>query len=145
MNGRSRMDKYSNLRQGISNDEVKPTSPSSFENTAGFNTGAFNVNRNTDNTGSYRTFGERSSSFVSNSYAPNRYNSEDYDRLLKEQEDFLNSIDDHFKSNENIYDSLHVANENVPQNGPKYAAYDFEQRDFYNNPAISQQPAYQQP
>lgn len=112
MNGRSRLDRYQNLRSGMSEDKNRS------ENT---------MNGNYQNNSEYRSpFGN---DFSNNS--SKLYQNSDYDQLLKEHEDFLNSLDRQFGQ---INNSFNIPNNNnYSYNNNQYSDINYRQPDYSVN------------
>ncbi len=111
MNGRSRLDRYQNLRSGMSGDNGR---------TENKRNGNYQVNNE-----SYSNFNSGYSDNSSKSY-PNS----DYDQLLKEHEDFLSSLDKQFGQT-NI--SYNPNNFNQPLDNNRYYNSNYRQPDYSVN------------
>lgn len=112
MNGRSRLDRYQNLRSGMSEDKNRS------ENT---------MNGNYQNNSEYRSpFGN---DFSNNS--SKLYQNSDYDQLLKEHEDFLNSLDRQFGQVNNSFNIPN--NNNYSYNNNQYSDINYRQPDYSVN------------
>ena len=139
MNGRSRLDRYQNLRSGLSNDSMQnkdmdKTLDSNYSNQANNDYLRFNGGRTTTD---YRN------------------TKNDYDAILKEHEDFLKSLDMDFANNSFSNDNYQNNNSRYNQNGysqtnPQYPnnngsfdGYNYQNNGYNPNPYYTN--PYQQP
>ena len=139
MNGRSRLDRYQNLRSGLSNDSMQnkdmdKTLDSNYSNQANNDYLRFNGGRTTTD---YRN------------------TKNDYDAILKEHEDFLKSLDMDFANNSFSNDNYQTNNSRYNQNGysqtnPQYPnnngsfdGYNYQNNGYNPNPYYTN--PYQQP
>ncbi|MDO4377597.1 MAG: hypothetical protein Q4C64_00420 [Erysipelotrichia bacterium] len=111
MNGRSRLDRYQNLRSGMSGDNGR---------TENKRDGNYQINNE-----SYSNFNSGYSDNSSKSY-PNS----DYDQLLREHEDFLSSLDKQFGQTNVSYNSN---NFNQPSDNNRYYNSNYRQPDYSIN------------
>ena len=139
MNGRSRLDRYQNLRSGLSNDSMQnkdmdKTLDSNYNNQANNDYLRFNGGRTA---------------------ADYRNTKNDYDAILKEHEDFLKSLDMDFANNSFSNDNYQNNNSRYNQNGysptnPQYPnnngsfdGYNYQNNGYNPNPYYTN--PYQQP
>ena len=139
MNGRSRLDRYQNLRSGLSNDSMQnkdmdKTLDSNYSNQANNDYLRFNGGRTTTD---YRN------------------TKNDYDAILKEHEDFLKSLDmdfannsfsnDNYQNNNSRYNqnSYSPTNPQYPNNNGSFDGYNYQNNGYNPNPYYTN--PYQQP
>ena len=139
MNGRSRLDRYQNLRSGLSNDSMQnkdmdKTLDSNYSNQANNDYLRFNGGRTTTD---YRN------------------TKNDYDAILKEHEDFLKSLDmdfannsfsnDNYQNNNSRYNpnGYSPTNPQYPNNNGSFDGYNYQNNGYNPNPYYTN--PYQQP
>ncbi|MDD6640058.1 MAG: hypothetical protein PUE66_03560 [Erysipelotrichaceae bacterium] len=139
MNGRSRLDRYQNLRSGLSNDSMQnkdmdKTLDSNYSNQANNDYLRFNGGRTTTD---YRN------------------TKNDYDAILKEHEDFLKSLDmdfannsfsnDNYQNNNSRYNpnGYSQTNPQYPNNNGSFDGYNYQNNGYNPNPYYTN--PYQQP
>ena len=139
MNGRSRLDRYQNLRSGLSNDSMQnkdmdKTLDSNYSNQANNDYLRFNGGRTTTD---YRN------------------TKNDYDAILKEHEDFLKSLDmdfannsfsnDNYQNNNSRYNQngYNQTNPQYPNNNGSFDGYNYQNNGYNPNPYYTN--PYQQP
>ena len=124
MDGRSRLDRYQNIRSGMSDN----TNNSNFDNTMDMTRGNQFGNRVSANSSSYGNFSRN----ANGGYVKSAVTT-DYDAMLKEHEDFLKSLDQQFGT---------IAEPESPAN---YSQSVIQQPVGQTVKQPVQQPSYQQP